>query len=182
MGSLEPTSLRSIAPESVNTFKLLKLPIDSGSEMFIPQPFPLSIINFSNFFKFPISLGRSSKFSRQEISNSTKLIRVPNCDGRCFIAGSYFVMERVVAFSGATKACSKLSNDSACITEVKVMHMLAMNKWFFISRSPGFTLFCRTVGRRMAVKDQRVFPYQFGLVIFGPALQQHGADGFYASG
>src|SRR6266496_2984948 len=135
----------------MSTFKLLKLPIDSGSEMFIRQPFPLSIINFSNFFKFPISLGRSSKFSRQEISNSTRLIRVPNCDGRCFIAGSYFVsptsfpsllrstqhnMERVVAFSGATKACSKLSNDSACIMEVKVIHTLAMNKWFFIFRSP----------------------------------------------
>src|SRR4029453_18205455 len=90
MGSLEPTSLRSIAPESVSTFKLLKLPIDSGSEMFIPQPFPLSIINFSNFFKFPISLGRSSKFSRQEISNSTKLIRVPNCDGRCSYCGVIF--------------------------------------------------------------------------------------------
>src|SRR4029453_3211992 len=138
MGSLEPTSLRSIAPESVSTFKLLKLPIDSGSEMFIPQPFPLSIINFSNFSKFPISLGRSSKFSRQEISNSTKLIRVPNCDGRCFIAGSYFVMERVVTFSGATKACSKLSNDSARIMEVKVIHMLAMNRWFFMSGSPDF--------------------------------------------
>src|SRR6266566_5875920 len=120
----------------MSTFKLLKLPIDSGSEMFIRQAFPLSIINFSNFFKFPISLGRSSKFSRQEISNSTKLIRVPNCDGRCFIAGSYFVMDRVVTFSGATKACSKLSNDSACIMEVKVIHMLAMNRWFFIFRSP----------------------------------------------
>jgi hypothetical protein len=46
------------------------------------------------------------------------------------------VMERVVTFSGATKACSKLSNDSACIMEVKVIHTLAMNKWFFISRSP----------------------------------------------
>jgi hypothetical protein len=44
-------------------------------------------------------------------------------------------MERVVTVSGATKACSRLSNDSACITEVKVMHMLAMNRWFFISRS-----------------------------------------------
>jgi hypothetical protein len=45
-------------------------------------------------------------------------------------------MERVVAFSGAARAYSKLSNDSACMMEVKVMQMLVMNKWFFISRSP----------------------------------------------
>src|SRR5436309_15056131 len=149
----------------MSTFKLLKLPIDSGSEMFIRQPFPLSIINFSNFFKFPISPGRSSKFSRQEISNSTKLIKVPNCDGRCFTAGSYFFMERVVAFSGATKACSKLSNDSACIMEVKVIHMLAMNRWFFISRSPDLPYKENSAPKKLQLKadeqlENKVAPRQ----------------------
>lgn len=44
------------------------------------------------------------------------------------------------------------------------------------------SLFCVTFGCRIAVKDPRVFAYQFGLFILGPALQQHGADSFYMTG
>src|SRR6266545_4515913 len=137
----------SLAALSSNSFSKEKVALGKRRRNFFwslifKELFPMNIFkpfkldkDVGNFMP-PLSLGRSSKFSRQEISNSTKLISVPNCDGRCFIAGSYFVMERVVTFSGATKACSKLSNDSACIMEVKVIHTLAMNRWFFIFRSP----------------------------------------------